>query len=168
MLLLETTFNQIAAVLESDRPLAILSADRPDCGDQDNLERTKRLAAAARDAGCGFQVIEGRWGASGAREWLVLVVAAVNRAPHLLGHGRKWTTEFEQDLFLFRNANSPDILHIVVDGSRKGVLMGNARLESGGITFADGPSFAFGRAFQAAGWLTGMAHSKGAVVGGTL
>jgi hypothetical protein len=43
VLLLETTLTHIVAVLESDRPLAIVSADRRDQTDQNNLDRTKRL-----------------------------------------------------------------------------------------------------------------------------
>lgn len=163
MLLLETTLSHV--IVESDRPLAIVSARRPDQSGQDNLESTKRLAAAARDAGFGFQVVEGNWTSSGAQEWPVLVVADVNSGSHLLGHCRNWMKEFEQDFVLFRKAASPDILHFVADGSRKGALVGTVRLESGGLILPDGRTFTFGRAFHAAGWFTGLAYSRGAEIG---
>ncbi len=168
MLLLETTLIHVVAALESDRPIAIVPAHRPDQGDQDTLECAKGLATAARDAGFSFHVIEGRWTASGAPQRSVLVVADVNTAAHLLGRCRKWMREFEQNVFLFRNAESLDILQIVADGSRKGAVVGRVRLESGRLTLPDGRSFTFERAFQAAGWLTAMAHSRGAAVGATL
>ena len=166
MLLLEPTLTHVVAALESDRPLAIVSADRPD-PDQENLECAKDLAAAARDAGFSFHLIEGSWSVSGARIWLVLVVADVNTAAHLLGRCRKWIKEFEQNLFLFRNAHSRDILQIVADGSRKGVLVGSVRLEPGRLTLPDGRSFTFERAFQTAGWLTALAHSQGTPASGS-
>jgi hypothetical protein len=168
VLLFETTLSHIVAVLESNRTLAIVSARRPDQTDRENLECAKSLAAAARDAGFGFTVIEGTWSASGVREWLVLVVADANSGSHLLGHCRKWMKEFEQNFCLFRNADSPDILQIEADGKRKGVLVGSVRLEPSGLTLPDGRSFTFGRTFQAASWLTGLAHSQGANVGGAL
>jgi hypothetical protein len=168
MLLLETTLTHVVAALESDRPLAIISADRPDRTDQESLEHTKRLAADARDAGFSFQVIEGRWSPSGARAWFVLVVADVNTAANLLGHCRKWMKEFEQDWFLLRNADSRDILQIVADGSRKGALVGSVRVEPGRLTLPDGRSFTFERAYWAAGWFTGLAHSQGVEVGITI
>jgi hypothetical protein len=167
MLLLQATLTHIVAVLESDRPLAIVSADRPDRTDQENLECAKGLAAAARDAGFSFHVIQGRWSVSGAQAWFVLIVADVNTAALLLGRCRKWMKEFEQDWFLFRNADSRDILQIVADGSRKGALVGGVRLGLGRLTLPDGQSFTFERAFQTAGWLTAMAHSRGANVGVT-
>lgn len=100
MLLLETPLSRIEDLLEANRPFAIVSAYRPDYGDQENLERTKRLAAA-RDAGYGFNLIEGHLVGSLSDQWLVIVIAHANRASHLLGHCRKWTKEFEQDFFVF-------------------------------------------------------------------
>ena len=168
MLLLEATLSKVVAVLESERPLAILSASRPEKTHQNNLDSTKHLAAAARDARFGFTLIEGNWSASGAQEWLVLVVADANRGSHLLGHCRKWIREFERDFFLIRNADSADIVQIVADGGRKGVLTGGVRVESGGLKLPDGRSFEFSRAFYPAGWFTGLAHSSGANVGVTI
>ena len=168
MLLLEATLTHIVTVLESDRPLAIVSADRPDRTDQENLECAKDLAAASRDAGFSFHVIEGSWSGTGPPVWLVLVVADANTASILLGLCRKWMKEFEQGWFLFRNADSRDILQIVADGSRKGALVGSVRLEPSRLTLPDRHSVTFERAFQTAGWLTAMAHSHGASVGVTI
>ena len=168
MLLLEATFAHVVAALESDRPLAIVSVNRDDRTDQENLECAKRLAAVARDAGFSFHVIEGRWIASGTRIWLVLAVADVNTASILLGLCRKWMKELDRGLFLFRNADSRDIVQIVADGSRKGSVVGRVRLEPSRLTLADGLSLTFERAFQTAGWLTAMAHSRGAEVGITI
>jgi hypothetical protein len=168
VLLLETTLTHIVTVLESDRPIAIVSAGWPDRTHQENLERSKRLAAVSRDAGFSFHVVEGSWSTSEARQWVVLIVGDVNTAAHLLGQCRKWMKEFEQDWFLFRNADSRDILEIVADGSRKGAVVGRVRVEPGRLTLLDGRSFTFERAFQTAGWLTAMAHSRGAEVGVTI
>jgi hypothetical protein len=151
-----------------DHSIALITACRPDRTDHENLERTKRLAAAARDAGYGFTVIDGHWTGSGGREWFVLVVADANRGSHLLGQCRRWLKEFEQDFFLFRYGDSQDILQILADGSRKGVQLGIVRLEPGGLTLHDDRSFIFARVFQDAGWFTGLAHSRGANVGITL
>jgi hypothetical protein len=168
VLLLETTLTHVVTVLESDRPLAIMSADWTDRIHQENLERTKRLSLVAGEAGFSFHVIEGSWSASGPRAWFVLVVADVNTASNLLGQCRKWMKEFERDLFLFRNADSRDILQIAADGSRKGAVVGTVRVEPARLTFPNGRSFTFERTFQTAGWLTAMAHSRGANVGVTI
>jgi hypothetical protein len=166
LLLLETSLTHVVTVFESDRPLAIVSACWRDRTNKENLERNKRLAAAARDTGFGFYVIQGHWAGSPSRQWLVVVVADANRSSHLLGHCRMWAKEFDQYCSVLGTSDS--LIQFARDGSRKGVQLGTVRLEPSGITLHDGRSFTFERAFQTAGWFTGLAQSRGANVGVTI
>ncbi len=158
MLLIETALRQITTALQADH-LAIISASRSDRSDEENLERTKLLAAAARDAGFGFQVVEGRWTGSQSREWLLLVIADANRASHLLGLGRKWAEQFDQRFFIIGTPD--DLAQIGADGNRKRIRLGSVRLEPSALIFPDARSFVFEREFRSSGWFTAMAHSRG-------
>jgi hypothetical protein len=163
MLFLESNLRQITAALKTGRPLTLISACCWNRSDQENLDNTELVASSGRDAGFNFAAIEGHWTESAAREWWLMMIAERNRASHLLGHARRWTKRLGRDFSIFRRSDSMG--RFGAYDSPKGLCTKSVDVGPNGIVFPDGRKFEFEKAYISVGFVTGLAHSKGAAVG---
>ena len=168
--LTEASLSRVWQHLESDRPVALLTAFRGEYTREENVQRNKQLAATLRQAGYGYFFVDGYWvenqgtdRETHVAEDSIFAIGTAGKEEEFRNLIKKLGNHYDQDAVIVKDGNGI-ILH-----TNDGAEINLGSFKPGNLAQAytklrknkRSNTFVFESERTDAGWLGKLAQSKG-------